>query len=155
MGISMREYARKRGVSHTAVQKAIKSGRIAKEPDGTIDPEKADAAWETNTRGRADGPALAGKPGAPDYKTSRAIRETYAARLAKLEFEEKSGKLISADEVSVTVFNLARQARDRLMQIPRKLAPEIVATVTSDPDARTVETLLEDAIREALEELTQ
>jgi hypothetical protein len=41
------------------------------------------------------------------------------------------------------------------MQIPRKLAPEIVATVTSDPDARTVETFLEDAIREALEELTQ
>jgi hypothetical protein len=53
------------------------------------------------------------------------------------------------------MFNLARQARDRLMQIPRKLAPEIVATVTSDPDARTVETFLEDAIREALEELTQ
>jgi hypothetical protein len=32
------------------------------------------------------------------------------------------------------MFNLARQARDRLMQIPRKLAPEIVATVTSDPE---------------------
>lgn len=38
---------------------------------------------------------------APDYQTSRAIREAYAARLAKLEFEERTGKLISSDEVKV------------------------------------------------------
>lgn len=45
MGLSIRAYAQHRGVSHTAVAKAIKAGRISKEPDGTIDPAKADAQW--------------------------------------------------------------------------------------------------------------
>lgn len=45
MGLSRRAYARHRGVSDMAVRKAIASGRIAVEEDGTIDPEKADRAW--------------------------------------------------------------------------------------------------------------
>lgn len=49
MGLSIRAYARHRGVSHVAVQKAIKAGRIAPEADGTIDPAKADAAWARAT----------------------------------------------------------------------------------------------------------
>ncbi|WP_457912289.1 hypothetical protein, partial [Acidithiobacillus caldus] len=49
MGLSVRAYAQHRGVSHTAVAKAIKAGRISVEPDGTIDPAKADAQWARNT----------------------------------------------------------------------------------------------------------
>ena len=49
MGMNVTTYARHRGVSHVAVLKAIKAGRIIKETDGTIDPVKADAAWEQNT----------------------------------------------------------------------------------------------------------
>ncbi|TAN58700.1 MAG: elements of external origin [Magnetospirillum sp.] len=49
MGLSVREYARRRGVSHTAVRKAVQTGRIPQEPDGTIDPAKADAAWDART----------------------------------------------------------------------------------------------------------
>src|SRR5690349_4757446 len=45
MGLSRRAYARHRGVSETAVRKAIAAGRIGIEPDGSIDPVKADAAW--------------------------------------------------------------------------------------------------------------
>jgi hypothetical protein len=45
MGVSRREYARLRGCSESAVRKAIATGRIVLEPDGTIDPEKADAQW--------------------------------------------------------------------------------------------------------------
>src|SRR5215468_8124655 len=45
MGLSLRAYARDRGVSHTAVQKALKAGRIPLEADGSIDPAVADAAW--------------------------------------------------------------------------------------------------------------
>ncbi len=37
--ISMRELARRIGVSHTALQKAQRSGRIAREADGTWDVE--------------------------------------------------------------------------------------------------------------------
>lgn len=49
MGISIRAYARERGVSDTAVRKAIKVGRITPEPDGTINPAAADAQWLNNT----------------------------------------------------------------------------------------------------------
>jgi len=38
MGLSRRKYAEHRGVSEKAVRKAIASGRITLEPDGTIDP---------------------------------------------------------------------------------------------------------------------
>lgn len=49
MGLSIRAYARHRGVSHVAVKKAIDTGRIAPLPDGTIDPVVADAQWAANT----------------------------------------------------------------------------------------------------------
>lgn len=55
MGLSIRGYAQHRaarglpGATHTAVRKAIKSGRITAEPDGTVDPARADAQWAGQT----------------------------------------------------------------------------------------------------------
>jgi hypothetical protein len=49
MGLSRRQYAAHRGVSHTAVGKAIATGRISVEGDGTIDPVKADKQWDAQT----------------------------------------------------------------------------------------------------------
>ncbi len=49
MGVSRREYARLRGVSESAVRKAISTGRISVEPDGTIDPVRADRQWDERT----------------------------------------------------------------------------------------------------------
>ena len=49
MGLSRRAYARHRGVSDMAVRKAIASGRITVEEDGTIDPDKADRAWGSSS----------------------------------------------------------------------------------------------------------
>ena len=47
MSMSLRAYARHRGVALSAVQKAIATGRIHPEPDGSIDPAKADASVGT------------------------------------------------------------------------------------------------------------
>ena len=181
MGLSIRAYAQHRGVSHTAVAKAIKAGRISKEPDGTIDPAKADAQWARNTlpsqnlnTGAAKPaakvatppvstpvatvssrelppPLETGRISAPDYQTSRAIREAYAARLAKLEYEERTAKLISSDEVEMRTFNLARRLRDRMQTIPRRLA----AALAAEQDPRVIEQRLDDEIRQALEELSR
>jgi hypothetical protein len=49
MRLSIRAYARHRGVSHVAVMRAIKAGRVPVEPDGTIEPGKADTAWQRST----------------------------------------------------------------------------------------------------------
>ena len=180
MSMSLRAYARHRGVALSAVQKAIASGRIHPEPDGSIDPIKADAQWDRHTRtAQPTTPRVtttrpppvtqhASQPAPPppmpqasddargvDYHKARAVRETYSARLAKLEFEERTGKLISKDEVDIKYFQLARQLRDRMQQIPRKVAPEIVALVVADPDVRGVTDILDVAIREALEDLAR
>jgi pyruvate/2-oxoglutarate dehydrogenase complex dihydrolipoamide acyltransferase (E2) component len=180
MSMSLRAYARHRGVALSAVQKAIATGRIHPEPDSSIDPIKADAQWDRHTRTAqpttprvttARPPPIAqhaSQPAAPppmpqasddargvDYHKARAVRETYSARLAKLEFEERTGKLISKDEVDIKYFQLARQLRDRMQQIPRKVAPEIVALVVADPDVRGVTDILDVAIREALEDLAR
>ena len=48
MGLSIRGYAAHRGVSHTSVRKAIASGRVTLEPDGSIDLAKADGSWVQN-----------------------------------------------------------------------------------------------------------
>jgi hypothetical protein len=174
MGLSIRAYARQRGVSDMAVRKAIKSGRIPKEPDGSIDPVKADAAWDRNSNpAQQHKPLQAPKPQlqqpikpsvkplvqqpsspktvGPDFQTSRAVKETYAAKMAKLDFEERTKGLISADEVRVSAFNLARRVRDRLLLIPHRLA----AILAAEMDADKVEKLLEDELRKALEELTK
>lgn len=49
MGLSRRQYAQYRGVSESAVRKAISTGRIVVEDDGTIDPTKADGQWDAQT----------------------------------------------------------------------------------------------------------
>jgi len=46
MGLSRRAYAALRGVHESAVRKAIATGRIATEADGTIDAARADAMWD-------------------------------------------------------------------------------------------------------------
>ncbi len=161
MGLSASAYAKHRGVSHVAVLKAIKTGRIAKESDGTIDPEKADAAWTKNTD-----PAQQRKPAkkieqaperpidpplansGPNYAQSRAIKEAYLARLAKLEYEEKSAVLVRADAVKVAWFNTLRVLRDRALNLPDRLAP-VLAT---ENDPRKIGEILDAELRQILDD---
>ncbi|MBE0660757.1 MAG: hypothetical protein IH602_23890 [Bryobacteraceae bacterium] len=165
--LSLRAYAKHRGVSLAAVQKAIKSGRIATTADGSIDSERADADWSAKTRPgqkrRSPAPATVapvvpyvepprsdpGGAGGLDYFRARAIRESYLARLAKIEFEEKSAKLVSRDEVQIAAFTKARTVRDSLLNIPDRLA----ATLAAEADADNVHQMLTVEIRKALDEL--
>jgi len=43
------QYAAHRGCTRAAVYKALADGRISREPDGKIDPVKADHSWQHNT----------------------------------------------------------------------------------------------------------
>ncbi|MDP2138791.1 MAG: hypothetical protein Q8J74_13155 [Candidatus Didemnitutus sp.] len=144
------------------MQKAIRSGRIATNADGMLDSERADAEWNAKTRPgqrhtKPAPPAAAREPeraeapvaGVFDYSRARAVRENYLARLAKIEFEEKTAKLISRDEVQVAAFTKARTARDNLLNIPDRLA----ATVAAESDADKVHQILTAEIRKALDEL--
>lgn len=176
--MSLRAYARHRGVSLRAVQKALKSGRISAREDGRLDADVADASWSRNTAPR---PLPASKPArvlsspqsvhhhsdAPhsevprreasdpprlesgiEFQKARAIRESYQARLTKLDYEQRSGKLVSVDEIQVVAFNRFRQFRDGMLNIPDRLA----AVLAAESDAGRVHELLATEIRKALVE---
>ncbi len=64
----------------------------------------------------------------PTFAQSRAVREAYQARLAKLEYEERIGKLVDAAEVKVRAFKMARSARDALMTLPDRMAPILASS---------------------------
>jgi len=157
--LSLRAYAKHRGVSLAAVQKAIHSGRITPNADGLIDSDRADAEWAAKTRPgqrRAQPappamrePAETAGAGGLDYFRARAIRESYLARLAKIEFEEKTAKLVSRDEVQVAAFTRGRVVRDNLLNIADRLA----ATLAAESDVDKVHRLLSDEIRMALDAL--
>lgn len=182
--LSIRGYARYRGVSHTAVQKALAAGRIVADADGTIDPVAADDQWASSTNLSKPRNSVTGVPkkrrqlGAPSdplgahvlgageatngaaagdtarlvasYAGSRAAREGYMARLAKLEFERKSGKLVDADEVRAHTFALGRRARDSLLGIPDRLAPILVG----EADPAVIHRRLTEELERGLAELS-
>ena len=152
--VSLRKYAEHRRVSHTAVQKAIKQGRIKTTPDGKIDVEQADREWVRNTS-PVNAPKRAprvgsGAAGESTYAQSRAVRELYLARLAKIEFEERAGKLVSRDEITVAAFTKARTVRDNLLNIPDRVA----AVLAAETDPVRTHQILTDEIRKALIELS-
>ncbi len=162
--VSLRAYAKHRGVTLKAVQKAIQSGRIRTTSDGKIDVDQADADWVRNTGPRqatiatsspaprrAQTSAETPRPepaaaGPLDYARARAVRENYLARLAKIEFEERSGKLVSRDEVQVAAFNKFRTFRDGMLNIPDRVA----AVLAAESDPARVHEILAIEIRKAL-----
>lgn len=142
--MGQREYARHRGVTVRAVQVALEAKRITAEENGKIDSEKADRDWAENT-----GPRnihLDDDPDAGQYNKARAARELYQFRLAKLEYEERTGKLISRDEVQVAAFNKYRRFRDQLLTIPDRVA----AILAAETDAARVHEILAAELRRAL-----
>ncbi len=133
--MSQRAYARHRDVYVRAVQEAVQSGRISTLPDGQIDSDVADAEWERNTNARQTPVTSRRKHeddeqdsfGAAQYSKARAVREHYQARLARLEYEEKVGNLVSKDEVKVAAFNKFRLFRESMLNIPDRLAAMLAA----------------------------
>lgn len=162
--VNLSEYGRKRGVSTEAVRRAIQSGRIknavSRDAKGNpkIDPAIADQEWEANTsdnRGwnaRENAKVTAEKDTqvSGTLNQSRAIKEAYLARLAKLEYEEKSGKLVPAADVKNEAFKVARVVRDNMLNIPDRISAELAATT----DTVQIHKLLTDEIRKALEAIS-
>ena len=90
MGVSLREYARRRGVSHVAVMKAIKVGRIKPGPDGSLDPAKVDAQWDDQTD-----PAR--RPDPPEDEPAQADETPRASE------PDKPGDVAVADRPAATI----------------------------------------------------
>jgi hypothetical protein len=147
MAMSIRAYAKYSGVSDAAVRKAIETGRISTTKDGKIDPAIADVQWRKNTNTAYNEDKKVSDTSNDSYRKSRAMRMAYEAALKKLEYEEKSGKLVSAAQVENEAFAVARVHRDKMMRIPFNIAPRLVNI--KDPK------IIEDILTEEFDEFSE
>jgi hypothetical protein len=171
MGISIRAYARHRGVSDTAVHKAIRAGRITPEPDGSIDADRADREWASNsdnpkvgTSKRAEKvtikeasgdsasvlPATLGT-GGTSLLQARTVNEVVKAQTNKVRLARLKGELVDRPQAIAHVFKLARAERDAWLNWPARVSAQLAAKL--EVDAHTLHVLLESAVREHLQEL--
>lgn len=146
-------YAKQKGVTKQAVHRAIKDGRITfkmKNGRKMIDPRVADQEWKRNT-GHSDELNQSNDRTSlqPSYAAHRAIEKAYKARLAKLEYEERTGKLVSAEKVKIDGFNFARILRDNILNVPDRISTELAA----ETDPAIVHSKLMDELIRALGEV--
>jgi hypothetical protein len=152
---SQRELARRLGISHTALQKAARSGRIAHEPDGRLDIEKvrarlgstADPARKTGAM--ADplpqpppcpamkqlpigASVLDPPPSGSSYRNARTANEVLKAQERKLRLEERKGQLADKARALLLVHRLAKEERDAILGWPARVAAEMAAELGVD-----------------------
>lgn len=110
-----------------------------------------DPSPEDDDHGEAPAPPAGGGLRAggsvPTINESNAITAAYKARMAKLEYEERLGRLVNADQVKVGFVNMVTAARNKLLGVPTN-AKSRIPTLT----VRDIE-ILEEMIAEALEEV--
>jgi hypothetical protein len=80
---------------------------------------------------------------------ARTLREAANAKLAQLEYRERSGQLLDRTAIESEALALGRELRESLLVIPPRLAQALAESA----DPHECETLLEAAIVEALEAL--
>ena len=142
IGVSIREYARQRGVSHTAVQKAISDERIKPLPDGTIDPEAADRQWTENTNPARAASAPSG------IKAIQEIKLKNEAALLHYKVQRESGKYIPKEEVRNLASVVFADLREQFLARCHRLAPRLV----NQSDILKIARLLEEDTKQMITE---
>ena len=171
---SQREVARRLGISHTALQKAQRAGRIAPEADGAWDVEKvrarladsSDPVRKTATLVQpappvaarpATPPPIAAPPAAPDplpraaqntFHDARTANEVLKAQERRLRLDERKGKLVDKARALLLVHRLAKEERDAILAWPARVAAEMAAEL--GVDAHRLQTMMDTRLREHL-----
>ncbi len=164
-------------MSHVAVLRAIKQGRVPVEPDGTVDPTKADASWERSTdpgrvKSKSKAPAEKLRPvgeaalgsvretlkeqglpagGNVTFVQARTAHEIAKAHLARLRLQRMKGELVDRARSTALVFRLAREERDSWLNWPARVSALIAAEL--GVEAHAVQKIVEAHVRAHLGEL--
>jgi hypothetical protein len=172
---SQRELARRLGVSHTALQKAQRAGRIAPEQDGAWDVAKVRARLAESsdptrkTASLAQPVPLATAPiaprplvtqppiAAPDplpraagstFHNARTANEVLKAQERRLRLDERRGKLVDKARALLLVHRLAKEERDAILAWPARVAAEMAAEL--GVDAHRLQTMMDTRLRQHL-----
>ena len=170
---SQREVARRLGVSHTALQKAQRAGRIAPEADGAWDVEKVRAHLADSsdpvrkTATLAPVPPATPRPAVPPpvaavpppadplpraaqntFHDARTANEVLKAQERRLRLDERKGKLVDKARALLLVHRLAKEERDAILAWPARVAAEMAAEL--GVDVHRLQTMMDSRLREHL-----
>lgn len=180
--ISLRAYARHRGVSAMAVSKAVAAGRlrasVTRDEHGQpkiADVALADQEWDAGTdhskapgyvKERAAARAAGAPPAAPpaaertepppeeaglqlgaSLAVASAAEKVWRAKLAELDYRERTGELVDAEEMTAKIADVFTRVRTRLLAIPTRAKQQLPHLTVQDV------ALVDGLVREALEEL--
>lgn len=164
--MSIRQYCAHRkqlglpGHSIYAIQVAIKDGRIARTcPEhkrcpptcgkGKINPDAADIEWAAMTD--PDRVTQRGKSaGGRSMAEERAEYVYWQTRRAEIQYREAAGELVRKDQVFALFFRAARETRDAILMVPRRLSARLAAM----EDRAEVEICLTEELRKAVAAIT-
>lgn len=161
--VSLRAYARHRGVALSAVQKAITNGRITKLPNGKLNIAQADAQWAANTdigkrNVQFDAPPSddlnldddesESKVAAnSEYQKHRTEREKIRSKKEQIELDKLLGATLQLDDAMRMTFTAFRTIRDAIMNVPARTKDLLAA----ETDPYRIEQMLEQELANALQ----
>lgn len=140
------EFARHVNYDKAYVSRLKQAGRLVM-VEGKVDVEASLALIEQTKGGREDvaerhaeerqsttprAPDAQGEKVTMSLQASRAVKENYLARMAKLNFERESGKLVESDEVRHFAADIGATFRGALEVLPDRLASELAPIADAD-----------------------
>jgi hypothetical protein len=151
--LTLRAFARKLGVSHTAVEKAIHAGRLRKcvGRDRSGRPVIADV--KLGQREWTEGASKPSSNGHGDISLLEAQRQVAIERARGLRLANriKRGELLAARVVERENYEAAKGIRDAILNVPDRIAAELAA----EPDAGRLHARLVAELRKALESIAE
>lgn len=163
--VSQTAFAEKVNVSRQRIQAGIKKGILkesvkkikkGKRVDVKIHLEKGLSEWASNTdetrRSVLKESSVISdndKKKKPTLTEAKTIREIYNAKKAELDYKEKAGQLIPLKQVKGECYKIIRQARDSVLSVPERVAPEILEM----KDPREISIFIKEQLAFALKDL--
>jgi hypothetical protein len=156
------EYARYRGVSKPYITKLAKNGVLVLR-GGKVDVHASDTVLDDKPVDDVDPPpAQASSVGPPprpvaeslgqagaSFGQARTVEMVFRAKLRRLEFETKQGRLIEAEAVRKTIAEAVRTLRDGILALPDRLATVLAA----ESDSKKVHVTMKTELSRELEAL--
>ena len=147
---STREAARRIGLSDTAMHKAERSGRIAREPDGQWDIDKTRRRLtETADPARSPLASSTGAEGTP-FARLKVAQLALKVEAQRLSLDETKRRLIDVTEANAALDEIGSTMRDALLNWPARVSGLIAVEVGLDP--HLLQTILQGHINDLLTE---
>lgn len=160
LSVSVLEFSKRVGVSHTWIGKLVKKGILKKDDSGLLPVAEnlelykkyADGIDENKRKslpvdekrvmdGASDSVTLA-------FNKAKLAEKTYQARLKELDYKVRTGELLEREKVDAEAAWLAEKVKSKLMAIPPR-----VSSMCEGRIARDIEEIISDAINDALKDL--